>query len=126
MAIGKIVQTEVCKDGWYGIDLDETLAFYTGPSGNTKIGPIILDIMVIAKRWLHEKKDVRLFTARAGFPDEISKIEAYLLEHDLQDMKITNVKDHGMVILLDDKAREVVGNTGIIIGGLRDTIIWRH
>jgi hypothetical protein len=126
MALGKIVKTEANKVGWFGIDLDETLAFYTGPSGNTKIGPAILEIMVIAKRWLSEGKDVRLFTARAGFLDEIAKIEAWLEEHDLQDMKITNVKDHGMVILLDDKAREVAGNTGIILGGLRDEVIWRH
>jgi hypothetical protein len=123
---GKIVETEVCKEGWYGIDLDETLAYYVGPSGNTKIGSAILEIMVIAKRWLSEGKDVRLFTARAGFPDAVAEIESWLLEHDLQDMKITNVKDHGMVILLDDKAREVVGNTGIIIGGLRDEVVWRY
>ena len=122
--LGKIVETEVCKDGWYGIDLDETLAFYTGTSGNTKIGPAILEIMVIAKRWLSEGKDVRLFTARCGFPGAVAEIEAWLLEHDLQDMKICNVKDHGLILLLDDRAREVVGNTGIIIGGLRDEIIW--
>lgn len=124
--LGKIVKTEVCEKGWFGIDLDETLAFYSGPAGNTPIGPAILEIMVIAKRWLREGKDVRLFTARAGFANEVPKIEAWLLEHELQDMQITNVKSHGMVILLDDKAREIVGNTGIIIGGLRDTIIWRH
>ena len=122
---GKIVETEVCKNGWYGIDLDETLAYYIGPSGNTEIGPAILEIMVIAKRWLAEGKDVRLFTARAGFPGEVEKIETWLLEHDLQDMVITNVKSHGLTLLLDDRVREVVGNTGIIIGGLRDEVVWR-
>src|SRR5208337_4492553 len=124
--LGKIVQTETNKVGWYGIDLDGTLAFYTGPSGNTKIGSAMLEIMVIAKRWLSEGKDVRLFTARCGFPGAVEEIELWLLEHDLQDMKICNVKDHGLIMLLDDRCREVVENTGVIIGGLRDEVIWRH
>ena len=126
MAIGKIFEDAVFpKEGWYGVDLDETLAYYFGPIGNTEIGDPVMDIFLIVRKWLDEGKDVRLLTARASFPEEVPKIESWLTKYGIEKVVITNVKSPGMVMLLDDKAREVASNTGIIIGGLRDQVKWR-
>lgn len=104
MAIGRILLTEDCEKGFYLVDLDDTLAKYAGPRGNTQIGepnPEILAAVV----YLHNLGfEMRLFTARAGFPDQVSKIEEWLVKHKLEYMIITNVKDYGAIAILDDKA----------------------
>jgi hypothetical protein len=105
--IGDILVTKENKTGYYAIDLDDSLAKYTGPSGNTEIGDPNPEIVGVA-HYLHELGyEVRLFTARCGFPSEIDKIEKWLEKYNLSFMIITNVKMHGMICLLDDRACNV-------------------
>jgi hypothetical protein len=104
MAIGRIITTEGTEKGFYLVDLDDCLAKYIGPSGNTEIGPPNPEIVYLVT-YLHEiGHEVRLFTARAGVPDQISKIEKWLKDNNLEYMIITNVKDYGAIAIIDDKA----------------------
>ena len=115
--IGKIVETEEDLNGWIGIDLDGTLANYEeGGSGNIPIGTIVPAMEAKVREYLAQGIKCKLFTARCGFPDEIPKIEQWLAEHNLSELEITNIKDHGMKVLYDDRCAQVVVNTGMIIG----------
>lgn len=48
--------------GWIGVDLDGTLAEYTGWHGPGHIGPPIPKMLDRVKNWLAEGVDVRIFT----------------------------------------------------------------
>ena len=112
--LGQIVISGASERGYYAIDLDDTIAKYKGPKGNTEIGDPNPDILAVAV-YLHGLGfEVRLLTARCGFPDEISKIEAWLKKHNLDFMIVTNVKSHGAIAIIDDKAVPV--KDGKIIG----------
>lgn len=112
--IGRILLTQPCDKGFYLVDLDDTLAKYKGPSGNTEIGEPNVDVLGTV-HYLHNLGfEIRLFTARAGFPSEVEKIELWLTKHDLDWMIITNVKDYGAIAIIDDKAVPV--KDGKIVG----------
>jgi hypothetical protein len=112
--LGRVLLTEQNPKPFYLVDLDDTLAKYIGPSGNTEIGEPNVDVLAVVV-YLHSLGfDIRLFTARAGFPAEIDKIEAWLTKHKLEYMVITNVKDHGAIAIIDDKAVPV--KDGKIVG----------
>lgn len=51
-------------NGWYGVDLDGTLALYVTWVSNTHIGEPVPRMLARVKQWLEEKKEVRIFTAR--------------------------------------------------------------
>jgi len=65
---------------------------------------------------------VKIFTARVSEPDPtkrletIAAIEAWCLQHIGRVLPVTCMKDYGMVMLFDDRARQVEENTGRIIG----------
>lgn len=117
--------------GWIGVDLDGTLAHYAGFKGPDHIGIPIAPMVNRVKKWLSEGRDVRIFTARVdgggaaligGNPDgakfmdvEMVKkpIREWCLKHIGQELPITNVKDYGMEQLWDDRAVQVIFNTGI-------------
>ena len=50
--------------GWIGVDLDGTLAYYDHWRGPHHIGDPIPAMLNRVKSWLAEGKDVRIFTAR--------------------------------------------------------------
>lgn len=105
--IGRILTTETNEKGFYMVDLDDTLAKYTGVRGNSPVGDPNPEIVGVV-HYLHEMGfEIRLFTARAGFPDQVPLIEEWLKKHNLSFMIITNVKDHGVIAILDDKAVNV-------------------
>ena len=67
-------------------------------------------------RYLREGKQVKIFTARAAHGSaEIRKVKDWLFENGLPPLEVTNVKDPGMELLLDDKAQRVEENTGKLI-----------
>lgn len=102
---------------WIGVDLDKTLAEHEdGFFRSGKIGAVIPRMKDrIWEYWMKGKK-VKIFTARAAHgKKEIRKIRDWLYENGLPLMEITNVKDPGMTLLLDDKARRVEENTGKLI-----------
>lgn len=105
-------------NGWIGVDLDGTLAHYEGWKGVDYIGPPV-DLMVVrVKRWLSEGRKVKIFTARVSEPNPklrefiIEVIHRWLENAGLPRLEVTNVKDYQMVELWDDRAVQVIANTG--------------
>lgn len=110
--------------GWIGVDLDGTLAMYSGWCGADVIGAPVPLMVARVKRWLAEGKDVRIMTARvdgaketpAGIPPPVevitAAIQAWCLKHVGQSLPVTNRKDMHMIELWDDRACYIQPNTG--------------
>lgn len=122
------------NSGWIGVDLDGTLAHYDGWKGIAHIGEPIKPMVERVKRWLAEGRAVKIFTARVDggevalamgdkngvahrdVPLVRAYIEQWCLEHIGQVLPVTNVKDYGMIELWDDRAVQVIANTGQPVG----------
>jgi hypothetical protein len=121
--------------GWIGVDLDGTLAEYHGWKGADHIGAPIPAMVERVKGWLAEGRDVKVFTARVSTAEHLpdtaarvarvaevhvarARIVAWCIEHIGEELAITNVKDHGMIELWDDRAVQVEPNTGRRVDGL--------
>ena len=100
------------SDGWIGVDLDGTLAFYDTWKGANYIGDPILPMLNRVKQWLSENREVKIFTARASRPEELVYVKKWLVDNGLPELEITNVKDFGMIELWDDRCVQVIPNTG--------------
>lgn len=100
--------------GWIGVDLDGTLAFHKGSL--SPIGDPVPEMMNRVKAWMATGKEVRIFTARACLPDMIPEVEEWLVKHGIGGLKVTNQKDFGMIELWDDRAVQVIPNTGQRVG----------
>lgn len=112
--------------GWIGVDLDGTLAEYHGWKGVSDIGKPIPAMVERVQQWLHEGKDVRIFTARAyrvqneQDPKKRKQLQAEIIdpimywcvEHIGVSLPVTCVKDFGMIELWDDRAVSVRINHG--------------
>lgn len=116
--------------GWIGVDLDGTLAVYGGWQGPDHIGEPVPAMLARVKAWVAAGRDVRIFTARADgggaallmgdengkfFEDRarvIAGIQAWCIKHVGVSLPVTNQKDYGMVELWDDRAVQVIPNTG--------------
>lgn len=108
------------KSDWIGVDLDGTLAYYDEWKGIEHIGKPIPLMVDRVKKWLKDGKEVKIMTARAyGKDADLSKIyiENWLEEHIGQILPITYEKDKNMVELWDDRAVQVVKNTGERVDG---------
>lgn len=106
--------------GWIGVDLDGTLAHYDVWKGETHIGPPVAKMVGHVKTWLNDGfLDVRVFTARiaSGAPEERAAVERaihlWCEEHIGQRLDVVCAKDYAMVQLWDDRAVQVIPNTGI-------------
>lgn len=99
---------------WIGVDLDGTLAKYTGWKGAAKIGEPIPAMVKRIRRWVGHGKKVKLFTARADDEKSVNAIKKWLKDHELPDLEVTNLKDQHMTELWDDRAVAVEKNTGKI------------
>lgn len=112
--------------GWIGVDLDGTLAKYEGWQGATHIGEPVPAMVERVKRWLADGWEVRVFTARVSHDNSMERVrEANLarraivdwcIAHIGRELSVTNVKDYAMVELWDDRAVQVVPNTGAPVG----------
>jgi hypothetical protein len=127
--------------GWIGIDLDRTVAYYDKWRGYEHIGRPIETMQEFVRKLIAEGKEVRIFTARA-YPimqpvhEKFSEkgIQSQYHEPELQGamracnaiidwcelhlgkrLPITCVKDYGMDRLYDDRAVQVIVNTGKIV-----------
>lgn len=98
--------------GWIGVDLDKTLAHYGDFHSDGTVGAPIPMMLQRVKKWLAAGKDVRIFTARASDPKLIPQIREWLRMQGLPDLPITNQKDFEMDEYWDDKAVQVIPNTG--------------
>ena len=127
---------------WVGVDLDGTLAHYDGWVHHKHIGEPVPAMVEHVHAILAQGTQVRIFTARAfplnmcidhsevrypiGFlqsPEYLVAIEAvraiqdWCLLHIGEVLPVTNIKDHGMTLLLDDRAIGIVPNEGTRVDG---------
>lgn len=119
------------SDGWIGVDLDGTLAEYTGWTGNPyEIGHPIPKMVARVKKWLEEGKQVWIFTARTApegrTEDEANHLEkvretidAWTLKHIGVALPVTYKKNYSMIELWDDRCVQVIPNTGERADGKR-------
>lgn len=106
---------------WIGVDLDGTLAEYQGWQGVDQIGKPIPAMMERVKEWLAQGLKVKIMTARvSGDKAEAvvaqHYIEKWLADNGLPDLEVTCTKDYGMTELYDDRAIQVIMNTGELVG----------
>jgi hypothetical protein len=94
------------------VDLDGTLAF--SPGGVGFIGKPIKGMMDIVRSAIANGDEVRIFTARAHDSRQIPKVRAWLKEHGLSGLKITNIKTPDIDLFYDDKAMAVHKNKGTV------------
>lgn len=124
----KIYNMSTEHKGWIGIDLDGTLASYDEWRGISHIGAPVPKMLALVNSMLADGDEVRIFTARVfrmlypvGTPERmegeraISYIQDWLESHGLPRLDVTCVKDFGMIRLYDDRAVQVMQNTGIIV-----------
>lgn len=106
--------------GWIGVDLDGTLAHYDHWAGPTHIGPPISVMVERVKKWLVDGYEVRIFTARISDP-----VYRHMIRTAIQDwteeyigrkLEVTNIKDYNMLELWEDRAVQVIPNTGEPVG----------
>lgn len=106
---------------WYGFDLDRTLAEYP-PKNGESIGKPISNIVRVLKQYIREGRDCRILTARVG-PDKSTfeinafkyDLDRWLRQHIGTTLLATCEKDHFVMEMWDDKAVQVVPNTGEIL-----------
>lgn len=98
---------------WIGVDLDGTLACYSGWRGLDHVGKPVPVMLARVKHWLDEGYTIKIFTARAEEGERgIAPVKKWLAENGLPDLEVTNRKDFAMIELWDDRAVQVVANTG--------------
>jgi hypothetical protein len=116
--------------GWYGVDLDGTLAIYAA-SGvyDGSIGEPVPAMLERVKNWLGTGIEVRIVTARVaeplqkwegyehssaaeGIAERRRLIEDWCLLHLGKRLVVTAQKDYSMIELWDDRAVQIEPNTG--------------
>lgn len=118
------------KSGWIGVDLDGTLAKYPGtfgvPHGIGDPIPLMVDRV---RRWIREGTEVRIMTARAAGPfldiygkdigeeEALKEVRDWCEKHIGVQLPVTCQKDYNMVELWDDRAVQVIPNTGRRVDG---------
>jgi len=107
------------KKGWIAVDFDGTLALFAG--NFTVMGAPIPRMVQRVRQWLRDGYEVRIFTARIAHKDPVKRqavidaIQEWCVTHIGVKLEVTNVKDFNMVQMYDDKAVQVIKNTGWII-----------
>jgi hypothetical protein len=113
---------------WIGVDLDGTLAHYEKWGMWNEIGAPIAPMVERIRGWLDERRVVKIFTARVGIENgtclvtgrPFTKMD---VSNVIQDWchrnvrlnwrpEVTATKDYLMVELWDDRAVQVIPNTG--------------
>jgi len=108
----------VTNGSWIGVDLDGTLAHYDGWKGPEHIGEPVPIMMARVKTWLAQGRRVKIMTARASDPAQVVHVKKWLVKHVGIELEVTNVKDFQMVELWDDRAVQVIPNTGRRVDGM--------
>ena len=111
------MKARIKKQGYYAVDLDGTLAKYSGWKSPTEIGKPVPKMIDRVKKWLREGQRVKIFTARANEKETIPVIKKWLVKYGLPALPVTNIKSHDMIEFWDDRAKQVVPNTGKLVGG---------
>jgi hypothetical protein len=99
--------------GWIGVDLDGTLAKIGSWRGLEHVGEPVPLMLERVRHWLASGLRVKILTARASRPDGIPPVRRWLEKNGLPaDLEITNAKDFSMIECWDDRAIQVVQDTG--------------
>lgn len=115
--------------GWIGVDLDGTLSRYEHGDGVDSIGAPVPAMVQRIREWLNGGIHVRIVTARVGacqaYNDEgvqdttefaakqRKMIEERCYNHIGISLPVTCSKDFEMIELWDDRAIQVIPNTGL-------------
>ena len=111
------------SNGWIGVDLDGTLAHYDGWQGVGHVGKPIKPMCDRVRAWLAEGKTVQIFTARIhnvdakGAKAVITPIDDFCMTEFGICLHITDAKDLNMIQLWDDRAIQLIPNTGERVDG---------
>lgn len=97
---------------WIGVDLDGTLAHYHKWKGISHIGKPVPLMKERVLEWIRQGHKVKILTARASVPEGIAPVQQWLEKHGFPPLEVTNQKDFLMLELWDDRAVQVVHNTG--------------
>jgi hypothetical protein len=114
--------------GWIGVDLDGSLAEYHGWRDDGGIGAPVAKMMTRVQAWLAAGIEVKILTARvSGFRERPAQvivqralIEQWCLQHVGRILEVTNEKDYNMIVLYDDRAIQLIENTGERADGVED------
>lgn len=117
-------KASVKDTAWIGVDLDATLAVYDGWHGALHIGAPIPLMVERIKKFIADGYTVKVFTARMSEPDEdvrkacVEAIGDWTEKHIGTRLAVTNVKDYSMLECFDDRIKQVVPNTGVLMEDL--------
>jgi len=115
-------EKEYTKKGWIGIDLDGTLARSDTILNLSSIGNPIPKMLNHLNQLIQDGNRIKIFTARASDPEQILLVKKWLKENGLPELEITNIKDYGMILLYDDRAIQVITNTGEAVKSSKEAI----
>lgn len=110
--LDKNKEKSVPKQPWVGVDLDGTLVPSSAFKGIHQVGNPIPNMLARVKDWVEAGIIVKIMTARASHPDGIPPVKKWLKKHGLPDLEVTNQKDFFMLELWDDRAIQVIEDTG--------------
>ncbi len=94
---------------WVAFDFDGTLAkeFTFEP-----VAPMVERL----RTYLKNGTECRILTARGNDSTGINLVKTWLREQNLPDLQVTSKKDYQMIVLYDDRARQVIQDTGEVVG----------
>lgn len=118
----------MASNEWIGVDLDRTLCFYDIWRGADHIGEPIPLMVNRIRTWLAEGIEVRIFTARVYSDGSVQRgkeaykarvaIEKFCMEQFGQILTVTCQKDFQCLEIWDDRAIQIIPNTGRRADGL--------
>lgn len=105
--------------GKIAVDLDGTLAHYDQWRGLEHIGDPIPPMIQKVRQAVKDGFQVVIFTARTAPPNDRARaqaiIELWCEKHIGFRLPVTSVKDFSISEFWDDRARQVVPNTGLFL-----------
>lgn len=106
---------ELEPGSWVGVDFDGTWSSTDNPGHFVPPYPLgeatplmTLRVRIMRKAGLR----VKLFTARAASPEAVSKLQIWMEKAIGEVLEVTDRKDYQMIRFFDDRALQVVPNTG--------------
>lgn len=105
----------VAPKHWVGVDFDGTLSRDDAPGHFEPpypLGEPIPEMLAMVKSLLTAGVTVKIFSARACEPESIPMLQAWAQGHGLGALEVTNLKDFDLIRFYDDRAIQVVPNTG--------------
>ena len=103
-------------DEWIGFDFDGTLVKKPDRwKGLDYIGPPIEPMVKLARKYIERGVTVKIVTARATREEGIAPVKQWCIDNLGKELEVTNQKDMGMKALYDDRAKQVIPNTGILL-----------